>query len=607
MVVIDLPYKPRDYQQAFESAMFLGKKRALLVWHRRAGKDLACFNFLINEALKKVGVYHYVLPTHTQARKVIWDGITNDGKKYVDFIPSPIIHNKNNTEMKIWLKNGSLIQLLGSNNADSIAGTNPIGVVLSEYSLQDPTAMDLIYGPILAANHGWLVINGTARGKNHQYTLHRMAERNPNWFVSVLTIEDTDIISQERVEEERAEGKSEEIIQQEYYCSYQRGVEGAFYGRLMEKVYKDDRVTNVPYDPSVPVDTFWDLGYGDSTVVVFAQRVGKEIHIIDHYENHGEGLEHYVRHVKDKEYLYGVHYGPHDVDAGNLGIGMSIKSLALSLGLKFRTVPRARIEAGIEAVRSILPRCWFDKKNCTFLIQALENYSANYNATMGCYSNTPRHDRFSHSCFTGDVFVHTVRGRVPIKYVQIGDRVITPTGSKMVINKFSHKTSCLIDVKVGIFRVRCTPSHKIFSTKSLVYADALRYNDIVFILSPVVRICQKLFGFLLNTNGVGFRDYFLSLNMKNTSIVQKFLLLINTGKKKRVTEIATLNSTELQKVYDLEIEDDHCYYANGILVSNCDAMRYLASTYLSNASGTKLTPDDIKKMREKFQGAVGGI
>ena len=216
----------------------------------------------------------------------------------LDYIPQAIIDgNVNNTEMKVWIngaKGQSLIQLVGAENYDNIMGTNPKGVVFSEWSLMDPMAYEFIK-PILAANKGWCAFIFTLRGKNHGWDLYQIAKNNPDdWFCEVLTVEDTKVVmTPADVETERRKGMPEDLIQQEFYCNFNRGQEGAYYGRQMEELARKGHITQVPYDPAVPVRTYWDLGIGDSTAIWWAQFVHKEIHLINYYENSGEGLAHY--------------------------------------------------------------------------------------------------------------------------------------------------------------------------------------------------------------------------------------------------------------------------------------------------------------------------
>jgi hypothetical protein len=296
--------------------------------------------------------------------------------------------------MKVELTNGSIIQIIGTDKIINV-GINPIGCIYSETALQSPKAWDFTR-PILRENGGWAIFNSTPRGKNWFYELYTMANENEEWFASKLGVSDTGVISPSDIDQERAEGMSEDLIQQEYYCSFDRGVEGSYYGRLVEQMYQEGRIGRVPYDPSVAVDTYWDLGYGDSTAIVFVQYVGREVHVIDYYEAHGEGLTHYAKLIQSKPYVYGSHYGPHDIEAGHLSIGKSLRQYASELGLRFLVVPRTDIEYGIECVRGLLPLCYIDDSKCKHLIKCLENYSKTYNDKMSCYSNTPKHDWSSH-------------------------------------------------------------------------------------------------------------------------------------------------------------------------------------------------------------------
>src|SRR3990172_7775835 len=224
-----LPYKyvPRSYQKPFFYAMhYEQKKRACIVWHRRAGKEKTCWNYVITMACERVGSYYYFFPTNIQGRKVLWDGMDASGFPFLSHIPTELLDgDPNQTEMKIRLCNGSLIQVIGTDNYDSARGTNPIGCVFSEYSYQDPRVWDT-FRPILAENGGWAIFNFTPNGKNHASDLYEMALKTPEWFCQVLTVLDTvredgtPIITPEAIQAERIAGMDEEMIQQEFYCSF---------------------------------------------------------------------------------------------------------------------------------------------------------------------------------------------------------------------------------------------------------------------------------------------------------------------------------------------------------------------------------------------------
>ena len=399
MIEVNIPYRfsPRDYQYTVLKHLDSGVKRAVLCWHRRSGKDLTIFNWVIKKLLTEVCTCFYILPTYSQAKKVIWDSITIEGFRFFDYIPEEIILSKNKQELKINLVNGSTLQLIGSDNIDSLVGTNPKIIVFSEYAIQSPAAWDYLR-PILDVNKGYAIFISTPRGKNHFYDLLNMARANKDkWFSEVLTINDTGVLCDDDMEQAKKEGMSEELIQQEFYCSFSRGVEGSYYGKLIEKAREERRICNVPYEPRTPVNTAWDHGYGDCTSIVFWQDVGGETRIIDCYENFGEGISHYVKIIQSKPYIYGTHYFPHDAGSGSIQTGKTTQSIAEDLGLRTTLLPRPHdISAGIEFVRSLLNIAYIDEQKCKHLIKCLENYHKRYNEKTQSYSDTPLHDWTSH-------------------------------------------------------------------------------------------------------------------------------------------------------------------------------------------------------------------
>ena len=390
---IPIPYKftPREYQKPLINAMATGIKRAVCVWHRRAGKDKTAINYVVKEMLKRVGIYYYFLPTYQQGKKVIWDGIDGSGFKTMDHFPKEIIKKKNEAEMKIELKNGSIFQMVGTDNYDAIRGTNPVGTVFSEYSFQDPMVWDLIR-PILRENGGFAIFVYTPYGENHGFDLYSMASTNKNWFCEKLTIEDTGVVSQEDIEVERAEGMSEEMIQQEYYCSFGGMMQGAYYANQYQEALESGRITNVPYQKDIPVETWWDLGVSDATSIWFSQGVGREFHIIDYLEESGEGLPYYIEQLQKKGYVYGQHNAPHDIKVRDFGSGLSRIEVARKLGVNFALVPKVSIQDGINAARVIFNQCYFDSGKCADGLRALRNYHKSYDNKRKVFSNHPDHD-----------------------------------------------------------------------------------------------------------------------------------------------------------------------------------------------------------------------
>ena len=407
-VTLPNDWTPRPHQLPFFEAMDNGTKRACLVWHRRAGKDSSVLNFTAKAMFGRVGNYWHLFPKQTQARKAIWNGIDGDGRKILSQVfPEPIRKRSSQQEMLIELKNESTWQLCGSDNYDSLVGSNPVGVVFSEWSLCDPNAWDYIR-PMLAENGGWAVFIYTSRGKNHGYSLYNMAKKRPDWFCELLTVDNTKrrdgtpVIGPEVIQDERDEGMSEEKIQQEYYCSFDAQIEGAIYGPQMSAAYKDGRIGFVPIESRLQVHTAWDLGVNDYMSLWFYQAVGKEVRLIHYYENHNFGMEHYVNYLNEfklqHDINYGDHLAPHDIEVremmtGNGGVAKSRKDIAREMGISFRTVdrPKAKVE-GHNAVRKLFPRLWIDETRCDRGLSCLSEYRYEKDEKTQIFRDKPLHN-----------------------------------------------------------------------------------------------------------------------------------------------------------------------------------------------------------------------
>lgn len=375
-------------------------KRFVAIWPRRAGKDICAFNLLIRASFRRVGTYFYVFPTFSMGRRILWDAIDIDGRRIIDYyLPPEIVESRNEQQMRIRLVNGSQIQIVGSDDVDkSLVGTNAVGFVFSEYAIQDPHAWQLSI-PILKASLGWALFVSTVRGRNHFYDLYEAVKNRDDWFCELLTVEDTQHISVEEIEKEIDSGQiSRDLAMQEFYNDFNLGVEGSFYGKYIDDLRKKDQIGNFPYEPGLLTHTFWDLGYNDSTVIIFAQLHGPTIRIIDYYENNKQGLEHYAKVIKEKPYTYGKHIAPHDIAVHDLSTGISRWKMMHDLGVTFmRTEGKLpSIDDGIEAVRRILPKCWFNEPSCGKLIKALENYRQEYDSKRKVYKSQPLHDVNSH-------------------------------------------------------------------------------------------------------------------------------------------------------------------------------------------------------------------
>lgn len=386
--------KLRPYQvDVIDAIENKGIRRAILVWPRRSGKDFVGFYIMLRAAIRKVGVYFYCLPTFRQAKLVIWDSITNDGKRFLDFIPKELIASMNSQEMKIKLINGSMIQLIGSDTYDtSLVGTNPKMIIFSEFALSDVRAYQFSR-PILTANLGVALLLSTPRGKNSFYEMFEIAKNSPDWFVQKLTIDDTHHIDKEEIQKEIESGEmSYDLVQQEYYTSWDMGVEGSYYARYLDEMRLKGQIGTVPWESAFPVFTAWDLGVRDTTCIIWFQAIGQTIRVINCYEKNKEGLEHYVKVITSKPYTYAKHFAPHDIAVKEFGSGLTRIEKAKELGIRFTVAPNVSIEDGIESVRSSFNKIWIDEQNCMPLIKALENYRQEYDSKKRVYNTRPLHN-----------------------------------------------------------------------------------------------------------------------------------------------------------------------------------------------------------------------
>ena len=391
-------FVPRIYQvPVLDAVENRGYRRMIAILPRRAGKDVAAWNLAIRECLRKRCIIYYVYPSYKQAKKAIWDGMTKGGLRFIDFIPKELIYKMNQQEMSITFKNGSILQLVGSLDYDSFRGTNPSGVIFSEYSRQDPRIYTDVMSPILRENRGWCAFISTPYGKNHFWDLYQAALTSPDkWFVLFMTLDDTKHIPLEEIEEER-KTVSEDMIQQEYFCSFTLGVEGAYYAKYIDNLKLREQIGKVTWEPGKKVHTAWDLGVRDSTVIIFLQLIGNAIHIIDYYEKNKEGLEHYIKVLNSKPYTYGKHIAPNDIMVKEFTTGMTRIEKARALGINFIVAPSVSIMDGIEAVRTTLPKVYMDEIVCAPLVKHLENYRQEFDEKRKVYMNNPWHDSHSHA------------------------------------------------------------------------------------------------------------------------------------------------------------------------------------------------------------------
>lgn len=392
-------FKPRPYQLPIMDAILnKGYKRVIVNAARRSGKDITAWNISIRQCLLKTCLVYYCLPTFSQAKRTVFDAIAIDGTKFLDFIPPEVIDSINVQEMKIRFKNGSLLQLIGGDTYNtSLVGTNPYGLVLSEYALMDPQAFEFAR-PILAANDGWCLILSTPRGHNWFWDAWQYGLTRPEWFCYQLTIHDTCHISEENLALER-QNMSPELFAQEFEVSFSKGQEGSWYAKNVDELRRKGQIGVVDWNSSLKTHCSFDLGVADKTVCIFFQIDGNKINIIDCLANTNVGLEWYAKEIQKKPYVYGHFLGPHDLRVRSWSGGAVTRlDKARELGINFDIVENISIDDGIECVWTNFNRFWIDEVKCKDLIHALESYHREWDEKFNRYRDKPVHDASSDYC-----------------------------------------------------------------------------------------------------------------------------------------------------------------------------------------------------------------
>ncbi len=406
MTVIELPYNFVPYQcqkELFRKFFDEKIRNIVLIWHRRLGKDMCALNLLIIESQMRVGSYFYIFPMLKQARRDIWEGIDNDGLRFLDRLPRKLVKHVDNAELKITLHNGSIIRLCGADRYDDLMGSNPVGIVFSEYPLMTPLAYQFLR-PILMANGGWTLFEYTPRGGNHGLELYEMAKDNPNWFCQVVDIEESrkhdgePVVTKQMVEDARASGMSDDLIQQEFYCSFTAAVQGAYFSHELDRAMKTNRIFDFPYERKYPVYTYWDLGYDDAVGIWFVQFRMEGIFLLHYYENRFQDLMHYKKYLdewsEENELVYETHYAPHDGNQHRLALDTrSLVEQAPDINLRFKVIPRTKDKvAAIEMARTKFNQMYFHKTECKYGLDCLREYHSHYNEAMKKFSRKPVHN-----------------------------------------------------------------------------------------------------------------------------------------------------------------------------------------------------------------------
>jgi hypothetical protein len=296
------------------------------------------------------------------------------------------------------MPNGSRITLLSSEQPDSLRGLFLDGVCIDEVAQVDPRLWNEIIRPALSDRKGFCYFIGTPAGmSNIFYDLYQHALSDDKWLAYTAKASETKIIDQEELDAAKSQ-MGEAKYKQEFECDWIANIEGSVYGDIIKSLEEKKQLSRIAYDPSLLVHTAWDLGVDDSTAIVFFQQVGNQILVIDFYENNREGLPHYIQVVKDKDYVYGDHFAPHDIEVTEFSTGKTRREVAYQLGIRFKILPKINLEDGIHNLKMVLPKCWFDIENTKPLIDALRHHHRKYNEKMKMFSNKPQKDWSSHAC-----------------------------------------------------------------------------------------------------------------------------------------------------------------------------------------------------------------
>lgn len=359
----------------------------------RAGKTVACINDLIRRAFvddKVNGRYAYIAPYYSQAKSIAWD--------YLLRYTEDVRVNANASELWVELLNGARIRLFGADNPDALRGLYLDGVILDEVADMRPRVWGEIIRPLLADREGWAVFIGTPKGHNFFYEIWKTANASESWFATSIRASTSGLIKAEELKD-ASQGMTDDQYEQEFECSFEAAILGAYYGKELKILEESGRIAKVGYDRSLPVFTAWDLGYHDDTAIFFYQVTHSEIHVIDYYSGSGLAIEDYAQAVTSKGYKYERHYLPHDARAKTLASGGKsvIEQLANHLGIsKLAIVPSLSVQDGIQAARVMMPRVWFDKDNCESAVELLKQYQREWDEDKKAFRDKPRHDNTSH-------------------------------------------------------------------------------------------------------------------------------------------------------------------------------------------------------------------
>lgn len=397
-------WTPRGYQRPAWDYLEKGGRHAELIWHRRSGKDEISMHRTAVAAMERPATYWHMLPQASQARKAIWNAINpHTGKRRIDeAFPPEIRSNVNDNEMFIRFKNGSNWQVVGSDNYNSLVGSPPAGVVYSEWALANPACRAYLR-PIMMENKGWQIFITTPRGKNHAYNTYIAGKKTDGVFAQILTVDNTGLFDYEQIDQERqayiddfGEDQGNALFEQEWYCSFEAAILGAYYAKELAAARNEGRIGNFPVDPNFPVQTAWDIGRTDDTSIWFYQSTFDGIRVVDFHSSSLKDIDFYVDLLRKKPYQIEWLILPHDAKAKRLGMKRTVEEQLRFEEFKVRTLPALSVQDGIQSARKTFQRCHFHEDTTEEGLNALSQYRREWDSDKKCFKNNPVHDWTSH-------------------------------------------------------------------------------------------------------------------------------------------------------------------------------------------------------------------
>jgi phage terminase large subunit len=406
-------WRPRPHQLPLWCFLENGGKRASEIWHRRSGKDDVCLHWAAVAAHQRVASYWHMLPEFAQGRKAIWTAVNpTTGRRRIDeAFPHELRANTNDAEMFIRFKCGSTWQVVGSDRFNAAVGSPPAGITFSEWALSNPAAWAYL-APILVENGGWAIFITTSRGRNHAKTMHDMARANPEWHAQILTVDDSGfprhLVEAQRQEYHAIFGEDagDALIEQEYFCSFEAAVLGAYWGKELAQAEREGRIGKIEVDQNHPVHAAWDIGVDDA-MAIWCYQISRDtrgnvvLNVVDYYEASGFGFDHFCDWMADRKYK-GIDWLPHDArmrEVGAPGARTRIETMMMlskPIGRRPALVPDHKLMDGINAGRKTIPIARFDAERCAKGLECLREYKAEWDPDARVFRKNPAHNWASH-------------------------------------------------------------------------------------------------------------------------------------------------------------------------------------------------------------------